>query len=79
MCRLIPANISTSVDVVSGMRQQAEDLKFNSEFPDFVPGLYQRPAAADTRHQDNAALIILPLKPVTSVRSRATGQAGYHL
>jgi 3-hydroxyisobutyrate dehydrogenase-like beta-hydroxyacid dehydrogenase len=56
-------NISVSVDVAIGVassiKRQAEDKNINSEFPDFILGLYQRAAAAGYRHQDTSALVKL--------------------
>lgn len=60
-------NLSVSVDVAIGVassiKRQAEDGNINSEFPDFILGLYQRAAAAGFRHQDTSALVKLLRKP----------------
>ncbi len=53
----ISATVGTSIEVVSAIQRLAIDLGINSEFPDFVLGLYQRVAAAGYVKQDNASLI----------------------
>ena len=53
----ISATVGTSIEVISAIQSLAVDLGINTEFPDFLLGLYQRAAAAGYTAQDNASLI----------------------
>ena len=53
----ISASVDVAIGVASSIKRQAENKNVNSEFPDFVLGLYQRAVAAGQRHQDTSSLI----------------------
>jgi 3-hydroxyisobutyrate dehydrogenase-like beta-hydroxyacid dehydrogenase len=57
------ASVDVAIGVASSIKRQAEERNINSEFPDFILGLYRRAAAAGYRHQDTSALIKLLRKP----------------
>ena len=53
----IAATVGTSIEAASAIRDLAVDLGINTEFPDFILGLYQRASAAGYLEKDNASLI----------------------
>ena len=53
----ISASVDVAIGVASSIRRQAEERQINSEFPDYILGLYQRAAAAGYRQQDTSALV----------------------
>lgn len=53
----ISASVDVAIGVASSIKRQAETRNLNSEFPDFVLGLYQRAVAAGQRHHDTSSLI----------------------
>jgi 3-hydroxyisobutyrate dehydrogenase-like beta-hydroxyacid dehydrogenase len=53
----IGATVGTSIEAASAIQNLAVDLGINTEFPDFILGLYRRAAAAGYLEQDNASLI----------------------
>jgi 3-hydroxyisobutyrate dehydrogenase-like beta-hydroxyacid dehydrogenase len=53
----IEATVGTSIEAASAIRNLAVDLGIDTEFPDFILGLYRRAAAAGYLEQDNASLI----------------------
>ncbi|MDH3635582.1 MAG: NAD(P)-binding domain-containing protein [Gammaproteobacteria bacterium] len=53
----IAATVGTSIEAASAIRALAGDLGINTEFPDFILGLYQRASAAGYLDKDNASLI----------------------
>lgn len=53
----IAATVATSIEAASAIRALAGDLGINTEFPDFILGLYQRASAAGYLDKDNASLI----------------------
>ena len=53
----IAATVGTSIEAASAIRALACDLGINTEFPDFILGLYQRASAAGYLDKDNASLI----------------------
>jgi len=62
----ISASVEVAIGVASSIKRQAENQDINSEFPDFILGLYQRAAAAGYRQQDTAALVKLLRKTAAS-------------
>jgi len=53
----VSASVDVAINVASSIKRQAETMGINSEFPDFVLGLYQRAVTAGQRHQDTSSLI----------------------
>ena len=53
----ISASVDVAIGVASSIKRQASSMNINSEFPDFVIGLYQRAVAAGQRHHDTSSLI----------------------
>jgi 3-hydroxyisobutyrate dehydrogenase-like beta-hydroxyacid dehydrogenase len=53
----ISATVGTSIEALSAIQSLAANLGINSEFPDFLLGLYQRASEAGYSSQDNASLI----------------------
>jgi 3-hydroxyisobutyrate dehydrogenase-like beta-hydroxyacid dehydrogenase len=53
----ISASVDVAIGVASSIKRQAEARQINSEFPDFILGLYHRAVAAGYRHQDTSALV----------------------
>ena len=57
LSRDIQSTVGTSLEAASAIRALAGDLGINTEFPDFIQGLYQRAAAAGFLDQDSASVI----------------------
>ena len=53
----IQSTVGTSLEAASAIRALAGDLGINSEFPDFILGLYQRAAAAGYLDKDSASVV----------------------
>ena len=53
----ISATVGTSIEAASAIRALAGDLGINTEFPDFILGLYQRASAAGFLDKESASLI----------------------
>lgn len=53
----IEATVATSIEVMSAIRNLANDHGLNTELPDMVLGLYHRAAAAGCAEMDNASVI----------------------
>jgi 3-hydroxyisobutyrate dehydrogenase-like beta-hydroxyacid dehydrogenase len=60
----ISASVDVAIGVASSIKRQAEATQINSEFPDFILGLYHRAVAAGYRHQDTSALVKILRDPI---------------
>ena len=55
--RNIQSTVGTSLEAAAAIRAMAVDLGINTEFPDFILGLYQRAVAAGYRDKDSASVV----------------------